>query len=1294
MGLFQKCCAAMMVLFAGVVPCVYADDACLEGKVISKEGRANAAYAFDGDVSTYYEAHSADGQWVGLDLGRQYVITHISFTPRQNGSTGSDRMLLSLFEGANRSDFMDAVPLYLISEAPEQNKTCDIDVRVSRGFRYVRYVGSAGSYCNVAELKFYGYEGAGDDTRFYQVTCLPTVSIHVTDESVPEQKGQDFDSRITITYENGTLIQEYPVLTRVRGNFSATHENKPYRIKFNDGKSHHMLHGSARDESPAKAKKWTLINNYGDKTLFRNNVAYEVSRRVGMPFTPWCRCVDLILNGDYRGCYQLTDYIGLDKNRINIAEMDDTCTDSVSITGGYLLEMNGYAGQDPVNFTSRHGNPVSVNDPDEKDIVPVQYNYIRDYFNKMEDRVFCSEYTDTLRGYRRMLDLDTFLRYFLACEFNGNTDMLWQVFMYKQRSDSLIYTGPVWDNDLALDNDFNVYPGNQREEWTYKVRTAGNWGTLVSRILSDGNATAHLQALWAQLRRDSLITADEMGLYVDSLRTLLQESQRLNFLRWPYLTQQLHCNPRVWGTWEAEVNVVKNYVEGRVAWMDQKLNYGSLRQENNVYQISSPLDLCQFSEIVRDGNNSAHAELLCNIDMSEFSHLFIPIGTSMKPYKGTFSGNGYTIDGLRLNGDSEVALFAYVADGCVLSDVFLGAHSRVSGQSRVAALVGVVEEGSFTMNRCGNLSQVMATDAYAAALVAEVRRGATALLDNCYNVGSVSAHKGASAMVAWSEGTVGLKNCYNAAKISGAVSVGEFAMTEGNFQADNCYDTYAYQVKHVKEDDVRSGRLCWMLVNGDIDSPWRQNINNVGERDEHPVPVLSHSVVYKDNEDYTNINPSPSEYRYFMLDVSAVQGGSLIQFSEFDLLDVNLDEYPLTKIYSGTESSISNENWQNLTDNNLSTKYCSQFSGRSYFMFDAGGKVNLYGYRICTANDTSKNPSRNPACWRLYGTNAYTENPDAASWTLIDEQTGEHPLPVADKMACDYTLLRPVTSLEMKSAELTLPAGSSATLQVTVSPRSMQGIPLQWKSDNENVARVDADGRVSAVAVGKCTITVEAPEYGTFSAQCEVTVTEAASGYRYFLLALDGVQRGSAIQFSEFDLLDEAQSEYANLSMYGSSAEHYSDEVPENVVDNNVSTKWCGPLSETAYLYLDAGDFVRPSGYRFYTAADSKTYAERNPASWRLYGSRVSLSSPDADGWILLDKRTDDATLEAVNLTPFDFLIDYNQVADAIEGVKAEDCPVREAYGVYDLGGRRWESLSKARKSGQIYILNGLKRMK
>lgn len=286
--MFWKSCALLAALLLGGAHTAFGQGAepLLQGSIISSGDEESASRAFDGDISTCYSAGSPDFQWVGLDLGKPHVITRIAFTPRQGSPTGADRMLLSLFEGANRPDFMDAVPLYLIGDTPAQGSATGVDVHVSRGFRYVRYVGAAGSFCEVAELAFYGREGAGDDSRFYQVTALPTLSIHVADGAVPEQKGQDFESRITITYEGGTLIQEYPILTRVRGNYSATHENKPYRIKFNDGRSHHMLHGSARDESPAKAKKWTLINNYGDKTLIRNNVAYEVSRRVGMPSRP------------------------------------------------------------------------------------------------------------------------------------------------------------------------------------------------------------------------------------------------------------------------------------------------------------------------------------------------------------------------------------------------------------------------------------------------------------------------------------------------------------------------------------------------------------------------------------------------------------------------------------------------------------------------------------------------------------------------------------------------------------------------------------------------------------------------------------------------------------------------------------------------------------------------------------------------------------------------------------------------------------------------------------------------
>ncbi|MGN0233838.1 MAG: CotH kinase family protein [Bacteroidaceae bacterium] len=1273
---------------------IYAQDveSLLQGSVISKESSSSASLAFDGDPSTYYSASSANFQWIGLDLGRPCVITRIDFMPRGNGSTGADRMLLSLFEGANRPDFLDAVPLYLIGETPKQGSSTSVDVQVSRGFRYVRYVGSAGSYCDVAELAFYGHEGEGDDSHFYQVTCLPTVSIHVVDDAVPEQKGEDFESYITITYEDGTLIQEYPVLTRVRGNFSATHENKPYRIKFNDGKSHHMLHGSARDESPAKAKKWTLINNYGDKTLIRNNVAYEVSRRVGMPFTPWCRCVDVILNGDYRGCYQLTDYVGLDKERINIAEMDDTCTDSVTITGGYLIEMNGYAAQDPVNFTSRHGNPVSVNDPDEKDIQPEQFNYIRNYFNAMEDRVFASSYTDVQTGYRRMLDLDTFLRYVLACEFNGNTDMIWQVFMYKQRSDSLIYTGPVWDNDLALDNDYNVYPGNQRQEWTYRVRTAGNWSALVSRVLSDPNAMAQLQIIWAQLRRDSLFTAQDMGDYVDSLRVLVDESQRLNFIRWPYLTQQLHCNPRVWGTWDAEVDVVRDYVRGRVAWMDRKLNYGSLQQKDGVYQITTPLDLCTFSQIVADGESDAKAELLADLDMTDFSSLFVPMGTEAAPYTGTFDGGGHTIDGLIIDAVSSVALFAYVSGDCVISDLFLGSRSVVRGTDYVGAFVGVVQGGTLVMMRCGSQAMVEASGSNAASLVARVCSGASATLTDCYNVGSVVATSRASSMVAWSEGDLEMQYCYNAGSLRGEEPVCEFAFAEGKFQLDDCYDTFAYQVTHVRKNDVQGGAFCFRLTEGRDDSPWRQNINNVRAQDLHPVPIPSHGWVYKDGSLYTNINPDVTKYRYYKFEVTEIQSGSLIQFAEFDLLDQDLDELPDVQIYAGTESSISHENWYNLADGDLATKYCSDFSGKASFFFDAGNAVDLFGYRIGTANDAASNSGRNPLSWTLSGSNTYTEEAGHASWTLIDKQVGDNPLPAMNLIVCDYLLLHPVTGLSMSSPEVNVLQGENILLSVEVTPRSMGGIPLEWHSSDEQVAMVDASGRVTALSLGQCVITASSPNYCSEVAECKVSVVEELPGYQYFLLAIDGVQKGSTIQFSEFDLLYSDMTEHPSLSMYASTGEYFSNEMPENAVDDDLSTKWCGPFRGTAYLYMDAGMLVRPTAYRIYTAGDSDVYSGRNPSSWRLYASRTCLSTPDDEGWILLDERVDDSSISATRLTPYDFQIDYSQVPDGVGEVC--DRPMMDSSAVYDLWGRRWNSVSEAQKAGRIVVSKGRKWVK
>ena len=694
-------------------------DQLLSGSMIYSGNETKAALAFDGSALTYYSASSSAFQWVGLDLGEPHVITRILYTPAP-GSQGADRMLLSLFEGANSPDFMDAVPLYLISTKPSIGTETTAEINVSRGFRYVRYVGGTGSYGNVAELKFYGHVGEGDDSQFYQITNLPTLSIHVQDNILPMNRGEDFESQSMLIYDGGTLIQEYPILFRVRGNYSASHENKAFRMKYNDGKSHHVMRGS-KNESPTKAKKWVLINSYRDKTLMRNPVAWMMSRRGERDFTPWFQVVDLVVNGDYRGTYTLADAVSVDAKRINITEMLDTDIDEESITGGYLIESDNNYSRETYHFLSGHGNQMSVHEPDEDVMQPEQFNYIRNTWNSMENVLFGSNYTDRESGLRSVLDMETFLKWFLISEFNGNTDMICQVFHYKERDDDHFYTGPIWDADLALENDQTTYPANERMDWTYKVRQAGNYGQLVSRVLSDPSVFANLQELWAKLRKKGNFEPEDVAADVDSLRNEVRASANLNFIRWPYLNQWLSLNPAVPGSWEAEVDRVRDFVRDRVAWMDEMLSYGTIRQENGVYQIGTALDLCIFSQLVNEnGMIDAKAVLVGDIDMMDYNEEFKPIGLSSAAFAGSFDGKGHTIRNLHLSGGEAVGLFGY-AGMCTLSNIVFDESCSAEGSRYVGMLVGYARNGTVNVSGIENHGSVTATDSYAGGIIGSGR---------------------------------------------------------------------------------------------------------------------------------------------------------------------------------------------------------------------------------------------------------------------------------------------------------------------------------------------------------------------------------------------------------------------------------------------------------------------------------------------------------------------------------------------------------------------------------------------
>ena len=83
-----------------------------------------------------------------------------------------------------------------------------------------------------------------------------------------------------------------------------------------------------------------------------------------------------------------------------------------------------------------------------------------------------------------------------------------------------------------------------------------------------------------------------------------------------------------------------------------------------------------------------------------------------------------------------------------------------------------------------------------------------------------------------------------------------------------------------------------------------------------------------------------------------------------------------------------------------------------------------------------------------------------------------------------------VSSVSLDKTTLTLARQESYTLKATVNPSDATNKKVSWKSSDEKIATVDADGKVTAVAVGKATITVTT-EDGNKTATCEVTVSFA-----------------------------------------------------------------------------------------------------------------------------------------------------------------------------------------------------------
>jgi hypothetical protein len=481
-------------------------------------------------------------KWVGFELSSPHIITKISWSKID---TISIDQRFGLFEGANEPNFIDAVPLYMFKENINSNF---IEIESMSSFKYVRYVSPLKQNISITEIEIYGYEPqstALNEENIYQPTNIPLIVVN-TDGKINLKKKSTKTSCNIIIINNGKITTKQTGTIRIRGNSSKDLEKKSFQIHFD--KKTKIL------DMPAKAKKWGLLANHMDKSLIRNLVAFKISSLLGQKYIPACKSADLIIDGSFEGNYIICDKIEKGEGRVELDDMDETCNDYPSITGGYLMEIDGFADQEPYHFTSKKGVKVTIKYPETTE---KQTSYLKNWFDDIEANIYDNQIVDNI-------DLETFSQFFILNEFCADIDSVWSsYYVTKQRNDDKIHFGPAWDFDLSLDNDNRLYPTNSKEKWIFNYGlSSGTFRQFISKLMSCEKTLNAVQQKWRDITINDF-TKENVFNFIDEQIRYIDESQKLNFKRWDVLNKILQYEAVARGSYEEEIKHLKEYIEER-----------------------------------------------------------------------------------------------------------------------------------------------------------------------------------------------------------------------------------------------------------------------------------------------------------------------------------------------------------------------------------------------------------------------------------------------------------------------------------------------------------------------------------------------------------------------------------------------------------------------------------------------------------------------------------------------------------------------------------------------------------
>jgi len=365
----------------------------------------------------------------------------------------------------------------------------------------------------------------------------------------------------------------------IRGSSSLIFEKKAYKIDLmtNDGLTpvYAPLLGM-----PAESD-WVLTAGYSDKTLLRNALSQHVFQNMGH-YSPRTRFAEVFLNNDYMGVYTFLEKPKRGLTRVNVDKLTSLDNSYPYLTGGYIIQINR---SDDLGWWSLHpgislGNPgpkfyYQYVYPNAEEITVPQKNYIKAVMDSLESALNGPDFSDPVKGYRKFIDVDSFVDLFILNEFSKNIDgYKLSTYLYKENvmAGGKIHCGPAWDYDIAWKN-ANYGNADLPEWWFYDspnlVEPLPSWW---QRMMQDPYFKDKLYCRWHTFRLNTLKTAT-LQKWIDENASLLSEAQQRNFKTFPILDAYIFpvTTAEIKPAYSDMIADLKDWIQKRGAWMDANM---------------------------------------------------------------------------------------------------------------------------------------------------------------------------------------------------------------------------------------------------------------------------------------------------------------------------------------------------------------------------------------------------------------------------------------------------------------------------------------------------------------------------------------------------------------------------------------------------------------------------------------------------------------------------------------------------------------------------------------------------